>query len=113
LAPLWAALESANPRVLDRELDRLEGTLERRLDPEALSLGKWAEAGRQAAIAEDATLFRAPAFSRFAEGRVEGDPAFRELRGELRAVREGEADWESLRREFTDLVGAARPRGVP
>jgi hypothetical protein len=113
LAPLWAAWESGEWRDLERELDRLEGNLERELDPEPLSFGKWAEAGRQAAIAEDATLFRAPAFTRFAEGRFEEDPAFRELRGELRAVREGEADWESLRREFTDLVGAARPRGVP
>jgi hypothetical protein len=61
------ALEDGDARGLERAVARLETSAEGVLDPLHLALGKWAEAGRLAAAAGEATLFRTPVFAGFLE----------------------------------------------
>lgn len=79
-------LEAARRHLEDRDFEALgnataglEAGAEELLEPDRLAIGKWAEAGRLAALAGNRSFFRSPAFAGFRE-----ELGARELSGPVR-----------------------------
>lgn len=104
------AAASGSLRSVRDPVARLEVVLETRLEPRALALGKWTEAGRLAATAGDRELFADPAFTGFRktlDPATMPDPAREALKkiDELTAAAAGASpeDLSDLAAAFRDL----------
>lgn len=97
--------------VTDEELEDLaeqrEADLAESLALTRFDLGRFAEAGRLAALAEDAEVFERRAFRRYLKQAIE-DPTNEDIAANLRAIEklleQDQLDHEVLREEFRKLI---------